>query len=382
MKKWLILLGVLVLAIAGGAWWKWGHASQATKTEEVYSNQELSVDEKVNLIVQKMSNEEKVGQLVMFGMNGTTVDDDVRYMLAEYRLGGIILFDRNMQSKEQVKKLIGNLQKEARRSEKVPLLVAVDQEGGQVARMEEQLVKVPAAQQLGQDTPAKAAEYALQAGKELKDLGFNVNFAPVADLGLTYERSYGNTPDAVIPFVEAVGNAYHQAGLLYSIKHFPGIGRSQTDLHNDGFVISADKETLLSTDLKPYSTLIPKINNDDYMIMVSHASYPNLDANEPASLSKSIMQGLLRKELGFKGVIITDDMEMGAVANHYNFADMAVRSIQAGADIVMLCQSYEHTIEGYNAILKAVRNGSISQQALDDAVTRIVRMKVVNGLSW
>ena len=359
--------------------------SQQAKPEapqEIWTNKELTPDQKAEQLVAKMSDAEKVGQLIMFGMQGTAVNDDVRYMLSEYKLGGIILFDRNMQSKDQVKTLITDLQKTARQSEKMPLLVAVDQEGGQVARMRDALTQVPAAQTLGQGQPAEAAALALTAGKELKELGFNVNFAPVADLGLPYERSYGTTPDQVIPFVEAVGKAYHQAGLIYSLKHFPGIGRATTDLHKTGNEITASRAELEATDLKPYEVLIPKSNTDDFMVMVSHASYPGLDANLPASLSPAIMQDLLRKKLGFKGVIITDDMEMGAVANHYGFADMSVKALQAGADIVMLCQDYGHTAEGYNAILKAVRSGTISQERLNEAVKHVIALKLAHNLNW
>ena len=118
------------------------------------------------------------------------------------------------------------------------------------------------------------------------------------------------------------------------------------------------------------------------MVMVSHATYSGLDPDMPASLSKVIMQDLLRKQLGYKGVIITDDMEMGAVANHYSFGEMSVKSIQAGADNVLIGQEYDHAIEGYNAILKAVRSGEISKERLDDAVRHVLTMKLKNNLTW
>lgn len=373
----LTILTSLVLGLVGC-----GKATSEAPKEEIWQKQELTAEQKVDALMDSMSDADKVGQLILFGMQGTKVSDDVAYMLSEYKMGGVILFDRNMESKAQVTDLIKDLQKTARQSEKVPLFVAVDQEGGLVERMSDQLTNVPAAQTLGQGDVSEAAKLALTSGKELKDLGFNINFAPVADLGLSDKRSYSTTAEGVIPFVEAVGNSYHEAGLIYSLKHFPGIGRTVTDLHKEGNVIDATADDMWATDLKPFETMIKSVDNNDYMVMVSHATYTGLDGDNPASLSKIIMQDILRKQMGYSGVIITDDMEMGAVANHYSFGEMSVKTIQAGADIVLIGQEYDHAIEGYNAILKAVRNGDISKERLDDAVRHVLTMKLKNNLTW
>lgn len=359
-----------------------GKVTSEPQQKEVWQQTELSNEQKVNALLDSMSDAEKVGQLIMFGMQGTEINDDVRYILNEYKLGGIILFDRNMESKEQVKALNTSLQKSARQAEKVPLLMAIDQEGGLVSRMKEHLVKVPSAQDLGEGTTEDAAQYALASGKELKELGFNVNFAPVADLGLSDKRSYGNQADIVLPFVQAVGNAYHKAGLIYSLKHFPGIGRTERDLHQEGNQLFVSMDDLWNTDLKPFESMISKVDNNDFMVMVSHATYSQIDEKNPASLSYEIMQSLLRNKLGFKGVIITDDMEMGAVANHYGYGEMSVASFKAGADIILMGQEYDHAIEAYNSILKAVRNGEISKERLNESVKRILLMKLQNKLSW
>lgn len=373
-----IALGISLVAALAGCGQK---ATDAPK-EEIWQKKDITAEEKVDALMNSMSDADKVGQLILFGMNGTKVNDNVAYMLNEYKMGGIILFDRNMETKEQVSTLIKDLQSTARKSEKVPLLVAVDQEGGLVQRMSDHLINVPSAEKLGQGDVNEAAKLALASGKELKDLGFNVNFAPVADIGLGDHRSYGTTAAEVTPFVKAVGQSYHEAGLIYSLKHFPGIGRTVTDLHKEGNTIDASRAELDVTDLKPYEELIPTVDNNDYMVMVSHAIYSGFDPDTPASLSKVIMQDLLRKQLGYKGVIITDDMEMGAVANHYSFGEMSVKSIQAGADIVLIGQEYDHAIEGYNAILKAVRSGDISKERLDDAVRHVLMMKIKNNVTW
>lgn len=373
----LMLVTSLLLALVGC-----GKATSEAPKEEIWQKQELTAEQKVDALMESMSDADKVGQLILFGMQGTKVSDDVAYMLSEYKMGGIILFDRNMESKAQVADLIKDLQKTARQSEKVPLFVAVDQEGGLVERMSDQLTNVPAAQTLGQGEVSEAAKLALTSGKELKELGFNVNFAPVADLGLSDKRSYSTTADGVIPFVKAVGESYHEAELIYSLKHFPGIGRTVTDLHKEGNVIDVSAEDMWATDLKPFETMIQSVDNNNYMVMVSHATYTGLDSEAPASLSKVIMQDMLRNQMGYKGVIITDDMEMGAVANHYSFGEMSVKTIQAGADMVLIGQEYDHAIEGYNALLKAVRNGDISRERLDDAVRHVLTMKLKNNLAW
>ncbi|MBS4913149.1 MAG: glycoside hydrolase family 3 protein [Veillonella sp.] len=382
-KKWWrrvipMVLGISLVAALAGC----GQSASDAPKEEIWQKKDITAEEKVDALMNSMSDADKVGQLILFGMNGTKVNDNVAYMLSEYKMGGIILFDRNMENKEQVSTLIKDLQSTARKSEKVPLFVAVDQEGGLVERMSDHLINVPSAEKLGQGDVNEAAKLALASGKELKELGFNVNFAPVADIGLGDHRSYGITAAEVTPFVKAVGQSYHDAGLIYSLKHFPGIGRTVTDLHKEGNMITASREELDATDLKPYEELIPTVDNNDYMVMVSHATYSGLDPDMPASLSKVIMQDLLRKQLGYKGVIITDDMEMGAVANHYSFGEMSVKSIQAGADIVLIGQEYDHAIEGYNAILKAVRSGEISKERLDDAVRHVLTMKLKNNLTW
>lgn len=302
-------------------------------------------------------------------------------MLGEYHFGGVVLFDRNMQSKKQVKQLLGDLQSYAKKNEKIGLFLAVDQEGGAVARMQDGLVKVPAAQDLGTQDISVAENYAKQASQELAELGFNLNFAPVVDLGLTYGRSFSqNDPERVVQYAGAVARAYERNGLQFSFKHFPGIGKADVDLHEKENTINVTRDVLVSEDLKPYKELIPQFSQTSYMVMVSHAKYPAFDAKNPASLSPEIMNGLLRKELGFQGVIVTDDMEMGAVANHYTFEEMAVKTIQSGADIVLICHEYKHMVDAYNALLKAVRSGSITQERLDASVKRIVKMKLENRL--
>ena len=349
-------------------------------TYESVAQSELSPEQKVDKLVANMSDADKVGQLLMIGIHGTTLNDDAKFMLNEYRVGGIILFDRNMESKDQVKTLITDINKAGKSAGLTPLFLGIDQEGGAVARMDDKLIKVPPAEEVGKMPVEQAVSLAKQSGAELKDLGFNINFAPVADLGLTYGRSYSTSPDEVVRYAGAVGKAYDEAGLWYSYKHFPGIGKIDVDLHVDTSIVPVSKETLLSEDTKVFIDLIKQSKPNTYTIMVSHAMYPQIDPDHPASLSKAIITDWLRKDIGYNGVVVTDDMDMGALAKHYTFGDMAVQSILAGSDILLVCHEYEHMQEAYNGLMKAVKDGRISKERLDESVKRILLMKMSRGL--
>lgn len=369
------MIGALVLTTGCGL-----HNPFTSKAEPVtyesVAQSELSPEEKVDKLVANMSDADKVGQLMMIGIHGKTLNDDAKFMLNEYRVGGIILFDRNMESKDQVKSLITDINKTGKSAGLTPLFIGIDQEGGAVARMEDQLIKVPPAEELGKEPIEQAVSLAKQSGTELKDLGFNINFAPVADLGLTYGRSFSTNPDDVVRYASAVGKAYDEAGLWYSYKHFPSIGKTDVDLHADTSVVPVSKETLLNEDTKVFVDLIKQSKPNTYAIMVSHAMYPQIDPDHPSSLSKAIITDWLRKDMGYNGVVVTDDMDMGALAKHYTFGDMAVQSILAGSDILLVCHEYEHMQEAYNGLMKAVKDGRISKERLDESVKRILLMKM------
>ena len=349
-------------------------------TYESVAQSELSPEQKVDKLVANMSDADKVGQLMMIGIHGKSLNDDAKFMLNEYRVGGIILFDRNMESKDQVKTLITDINKAGKSAGLTPLFLGIDQEGGAVARMDDKLIKVPPAEEVGKEPVEQAAALAKAVGTELKDLGFNINFAPVADLGLTYGRSYSTNPDEVVRYASAVGKSYDEAGLWYSYKHFPGIGKTDVDLHADTSIVPVSKETLLSEDTKVFVDLIKQSKPNTYTIMVSHAMYPQIDPDHPASLSKAIITDWLRRDMGYNGVVVTDDMDMGALAKHYTFGDMAVQSILAGSDILLVCHEYEHMQEAYNGLMKAVKDGRISKERLDESVKRILLMKMSRGL--
>ena len=379
-KKIISIVAVGIILILASVAYKYFYSKQEEskdQAEKPIVQQELTIDEKVDKIVNSMSQTEKIGQMVMIGIHGTKINDDSLYMLHQFHFGGVILFDRNMQSVEQVKKLTSDIQTKS--DEKIPLFIGIDEEGGEVTRMENALTPPPSQQKIGESNdPEKAKQWASSTAKELKNMGINVNFAPVADVGSNDTRSYSKDTNTVINFVRAAVSGYQEQNIIYSLKHFPGIGKGKVDSHIESSSINASKETLLNEDIAPFATLIKESNPDNYFILVSHLKYPELDATNPASLSKNIMTDLLRGELGYKGIIITDDMEMGAVANHNDFRSIGVDSVKAGADIVLICHEYEHEQDIYMGILDAVKAGEISQERIDESVKRIVKMKLLH----
>lgn len=374
----IVIIIVIILAILGiNNRNIFNGDEQVIQDKQQIKQENLTIDEKVDKTVESMSQTEKLGQMVMIGIQGTKVDDDSLYMLHQFHMGGVILFDRNMDSPEQVKQLTSDLQ--AQSNEKVPLFIGIDEEGGDVVRMAEKLTPPPSQKEIGATGDIEQAKtWAIKTAKSLKDMGINVNFAPVADVGSNDKRSYSTDANTVIDFVRAATKGYQQENIIYSLKHFPGIGKGRVDSHVDSSSIDVAKEVLMAEDIIPFKTIIDENEPNDYFILVSHLKYPALDEEYPASLSSKIMTDLLRYELGYKGIIITDDMEMGAVANHNDFRSIGVKAVKAGADIVLVCHEYEHQQEVYLGLLDAVNSGEISQERIDESVKRIIKVKLLH----
>ena len=374
----IVIIIVIILAILGiNNRNIFNGDEQIIQDKQQIKQENLTIDEKVDQIVESMSQTEKLGQMVMIGIQGTKVDDDSLYMLNQYHMGGVILFDRNMENPEQVKQLTSDLQ--AQSNEKVPLFIGIDEEGGDVVRMAEKLTPPPSQKEIGATGDIEQAKtWAIKTAKSLKDMGINVNFAPVADVGSNDKRSYSTDTNTVIDFVRAATKGYQQENIIYSLKHFPGIGKGKVDSHVDSSSIDVAKEVLMAEDILPFKTIIDENDPNDYFILVSHLKYPALDEEYPASLSSKIMTDLLRNELGYKGIIITDDMEMGAVANHNDFRSIGVKAVKAGVDIVLVCHEYQHQQEVYLGLLDAVNSGEISQERIDESVKRIIKVKLLH----
>ena len=328
------------------------------------------IEEQLN----SMTLEEKVGQMVMVGVYGTELNEDIIYSLSNFHFGGVIFYDRNLESVAQAKKFAEDI--EAAANQKAPLFFAIDMEGGRVARGRNFLEVAPSQESIGQSgDPANATYWAKHNATILKSIGMNINFAPVADVGSRDTRSFGDNPQLVAQFVDAAANGYEAENFLYTLKHFPGIGKSKIDPHKEVSSVEDSKAILDAEDLPPFKKVIREHDNSRFMIMVGHLRYDALDPVNSASLSPAVMTGLLRNELGFSGVVVTDDLEMGAIKNHTDLASLGVQMIKAGGDIALVCHNYESQQIVYHSILAAVRSGEISEQRINESVRRILRMK-------
>lgn len=342
------------------------------------SKESVSQEVQVEALLQGMTLEEKVGQLMWVGIEGTEADAETLGQLRELHAGGVVLFDRNMQNPDQVKTLIGALQKQTlSQSPRLPLFVSVDQEGGRVLRMRAQVLPLPSQEELGlQGSAEQVEEWAAQNARELIRMGFNVNFAPVVDIGLGAERSFANETTEVTRLARAAVVGYRKEGMLCTLKHFPGIGKAPKDPHQEISDITAGRDVLEQEDLAPFRSLIKDFEVQPPLIMVSHLRYPAYDAEKPACVSEILLKGVLRRQLGFEGVVVTDDLEMGAMTSLYSFREMGVMALAAGADVLLVCHHAENQKQVYAGLLEAVKEGRLSPGSLDEAVRRVLRAKL------
>ena len=333
----------------------------------------MTPEERANAMLARMTPAEKIGQLLMIGLHGTELNDDSRFMLSEYAVGGVILFDRNLETATGVRRFTKELQ-EARHGE-LPLLVAIDEEGGPVARMTDILPPPPEQAEIGASGDAALArKWARETGGKLRGFGFNLNFAPVADVG-NGARFYSDDAEKTAAFVREAVAGYEEAGMLCMLKHFPGLGKGEADTHLETVVVNADRGTIEAEDLVPFRAMIEKGKPESFFVMTSHIVYAAIDKEHPASLSRAVMTDLLRDELGWQGVVVTDDLEMAA-AGVYPFEELGVRAVEAGADLVLVCHEYGHEQAVYNGLLKAMQSGRLSESRVNESVRRILLAKL------
>jgi len=341
--------------------------------------------------------EVKIGQMLMVGFRGLEVDagHPIVQAIQEHHIGGVVLFDydvptqtpvRNIESPAQVKRLITSLQAFAA----IPLLVAIDQEGGQICRLKQEAGFPPtvSAQYLGRRNDlAVTREQAAAIAGELAQLGINLNLAPVVDLNINSdnptigrrERSFSGDPKVVIDHALEFIDAHHRQGVLCTLKHFPGHGSSTQDTHL-GLVDVTNSWSAI--ELEPYAHIIKAGKAD--AVMTAHVFNALLDPGYPATLSKSTITGLLRQALNYEGVVISDDIQMRAIADHYGFATAIQATIEAGVDLIAIANNsvYEEGIVGRTgAIIKqAVQAGKLSEARIGEAYHRIRSLKRKLGL--
>jgi beta-N-acetylhexosaminidase len=332
------------------------------------------------LLIAGMSLEQKAAQVLMVAFDGTEPSPGLLGWVGEGAVGGVLLLGRNVVDAEQVKGLVASLQDEAAvRGVSVPLFVAVDQEGGPVQRLRDGVRQVPAARVLGETAdPEEAAALAHEVAQDLLGLGINMNLAPVADVvedpdSFLYERSYSGDPDVVTAFVEAVVAAYREEGLLTVVKHFPGHGSATGDTHTGTAVAGASRTEFEGIHLVPFRAALAAGTSG---VMAAHIVAPAYDPDNPASMSATIIGGLLRGELAFSGLVVADDLEMAAA----NRAHPAVDALRAGCDLLITTGTYADQRAARDDIIAAVRAGDLEQTRLDDAVRCILALKAAAGI--
>ncbi|PJZ70065.1 beta-glucosidase [Leptospira perolatii] len=345
--------------------------------------------EQAQEITDKLSPEELVGQVIHVAIPSTKLDPTANSELETILPGGVILFGRNLGSQSEIQSLNSSLQNKSLSTSGLPLLISVDQEGGRVIRVKDGVTQFPGAMALGQ---TKNSEFAKKVGfvtsYQLRKLGLNFLFAPDLDINNNPDNPVINTRSlgSNVETVSIAGVAYEEGarmgGSIPVIKHFPGHGDTNVDSHLGLPKIERSLEELRSLELIPFQTAI---RNGADAVMSAHIVYPKIDPNFPATLSPKILTDILRKELGFQGLIITDAMEMDAIDEHFQSYDPGVLALLAGADIILMTSWGSTTLNMRNQILKAYKKGILEKEGKDllkEAVKRQILYKLKYGIIW
>lgn len=288
--------------------------------------------------IRELSPEQLAGQRMMVGFDGTRLDSDLKYLIDTLKVGGIILFRRNVGSPDQVRQLCHEAQTHARACGQPPLFIAIDQEGGPVARLKKPFTEFDGNPSMKGE--ADARRFARITADELSGVGINMNYAPVLDVApeeidsIMADRAFGHDPDWVARMGETVIGHLQQRGIMAVAKHFPGIGRTTLDSHMDLPVLETSLADMEAFDLIPF---MRAIHAGVAGIMLSHIRYPRIDADWPASLSPFIVRNLLRGRFQYDGVVMTDDLDMGAITKHFDFQTAIAQTLLAGIDLVLIC---------------------------------------------
>lgn len=337
----------------------------------------------MDITLEDLSLSERIGQVLCFGWQGNTPEEartvsaHARALVEEMLVGGVVLLGRNVDAAnpQQIRATIADLQRLSR----IPLFTAIDQEGGTVNRLRAPFHEFPGNMALGATRNADYAYRQAQAqARELLALSVNWNFAPVIDVNNNPDnpiigvRSYGADPQLVAEMGTAAIRGYQQTGLLACAKHFPGHGDTSVDSHLALPVIPGDRRRLESVELVPFRAAVAAGVG---AIMSTHILFPALDAERPATISRAILTGLLREELGYDGLVITDCLEMKAIADTVGTARGAVEALKAGADMVLIAHTLEVQRSAVQAIREAVEGGELPEERLNEAVSRVLSAK-------
>lgn len=322
----------------------------------------------------------RIGRLFMAGMPGPELDSGTEALIRDYGLGGIIFFSRNIQNPIQLATLCRDLQERALHYNGIPLFLAVDQEGGRVARLRAPFTEFPGQAAIGSDPNPenRAREFAETTAREMTMVGLNMDLTPVVDVprGTPESHLRGRTFSEDVERVALLGctviRELQGRGVMAVAKHFPGLGAATLDPHKKLPRIRLPLEEMERVDLRPFRAAVDAAVTG---VMSSHAVYPSLDPGNPATLSGKILTGLLRERLGFDGVIITDDLEMGAISLAHGVTEGAVKAFEAGADILLICGDQQQVLDSLSLLRERLITGDISPDRFWMSLNRIARAK-------
>lgn len=329
-----------------------------------------SAAEKADRSVRTMSQEDKIGQLMCIGLEGTTFDESQKELVRKYRVGGIVLDNDNMESKEQVRAFTQGIRDTANISSLTPLFIAMNRE-----RMQYRpnlMLPWTDPKLLSKQGLDAVSSLATRTAIEMRDLGFNLNLGVMVNTHSFY--SYTSDVDRAARIGETITKHYAANHVFTGYQYFPGGG----DYTVPGMKLDASKASLMDDDGRVFAQLIDATGDEHPMIMVNAVKVTSIDSNNPVSLSKPIITDWLRKEMGFDGVVITNDIEVGAAVAGISIEDYAVRTINAGSDMVIVCKHAKHIKAVHDALTQAVADGTISEERLDESVRRIMLMKFSN----
>ena len=322
------------------------------------------------------SPEQSAGQRLMAGFDGIEFNPELRFLIDTLKVGGIIFFTRNLKNPEQIKGLCASIQGYARSCGQPPLFIAIDQEGGRVARLKEPFTQFPGNSKM--KGPEDAVYFAKTTAKEFLEVGINMNLAPVLDVApeginsIMAGRAFGPDPGWVSEQGKVVIEHLQAENIMAVAKHFPGIGRTVVDSHFELPDLDIDVDAMQGFDLFPFKTAI---SHDVAGIMLSHIRYTGIDPDWPASLSKTIADDLLRKQMGYDGVVMTDDLDMGAIKKHYDLKTAIQQILSADIDMPLICHAGPNIENAFKEILDVQRRSQTMKAKGMKSLKRIMRLK-------
>ncbi len=327
-----------------------------------------------------MTLKEQIGQRLFVGFSGTTVSEELRYAVKEYKIANIILFSRNIIDAEQLKTLCNDIQQLVRSETGHSALIAIDQEGGIVTRLSDDCVNIPGTMALASTGDTNNAYRAgVITANQIKALGININFAPCVDVNSNPKnpvigvRSFGDDPKKVGEYASAMIKGFGEGGVMACVKHFPGHGDTDMDSHISLPCVDKSKSELEKCELLPFKTAIEA---GAPAVMTAHILFPQLEPdNVPATMSRRIITDLLRDEMGFEGIVISDCMQMAAIREHFGTVNGIISAMTAGVDMVLVCHDLKLSCEAVSEVEKAVLDGKLNRDEMLESANRIISYK-------